>query len=220
MSELISSNPTLNQDNGTSNLDSIVRLTNPLLPALDPKLSGGSVSNLGTPSSLASDKNIATSISVINSKEIDTLILPLSSTSQISISSSEKTSQSSTSEPEIDTLTGLRVSEELLDNSQPDSLTNPSASQSQTLPDILPDIKTNTLNTSESKASVSLNSEKSQANTDSVNNDTEQAKEQVTPTTSQSNTPEASITSSVNNDTEQAKEQVTPTTSQSNTPEA
>jgi hypothetical protein len=176
MSELISSNPTLNQDNGKSNLDRIVGLTNPLLPALDPKLSGGSVSNLGTPSSLASDQNIATSISVINSNETDTLILPLSSTSQTSISSIEKASQSSTSEPEIDTLTGLRVSEKLVDNSQPDSLTNPSASQSQTLPDLLPETKTNTLNTSESEASVSLNSEESQANTDSVNNDTEQAK--------------------------------------------
>lgn len=198
MSELISSNPTLIQDNGTSNLDKIVGLTNPLLPALDPKLSGGSVSNLGTPSSLASDKNIATSISGINNNEADTLILPLSSTSQTSISSSEKTSQSSTSDPENDTLTGLRVSEELVDNSQPDSLTNPSASQSQTLPDTLPETKTNTLNTGESKASVSLNSEESQANTDSVNNDTEQAKGKVTPTTSQSNTPEASITSNEN----------------------
>jgi hypothetical protein len=146
MSELISSNPPLNQDNGKSNLNPIVGLTNPLLPALDPKLSGGSVSNLGTPSSLASDQNIATSISVINSNETDTLILPLSSTSQTSISSIEKASQSSTSEPEIDTLTGLRVSEELVDNSPPDSLTNPSASQSQTLPDILPETKTNTLN--------------------------------------------------------------------------
>ena len=130
MSELISSNLTLNQDNGKSNLEQIVGLTNPLLPALDPKLSVGSDSNLVTSSSLASNQNITTGISVINSKEIDTLILPLSSTSQIGIFSKKKTSQSITTEPKIDILTGLRVSEELVDNSQPDSLTNPSTTSS------------------------------------------------------------------------------------------
>uniref|UniRef100_UPI00312B8540 hypothetical protein n=1 Tax=Microcoleus sp. CAWBG640 TaxID=2841653 RepID=UPI00312B8540 len=130
MIELISSNLILNQDKGKSNLEQIVGLTNPLLPALDPKLSVGSDSNLVTSSSLASKQNITTGISVINSKEIDTLILPLSSTSQIGIFSNKKTSQSIISEPEIDIVTGLRVSEELVDNSQPDSLTNPSTTSS------------------------------------------------------------------------------------------
>ena len=195
MEELISYNATVNLENGKSNLDAILGLTNPLVPALDTKPSVGSVSNLVSPSNLANDQNITTSIYVLNSNEINNEILPLSSTSETSVSSSSgEMSKSSTDGTEIDALTGATVNEALVDNSLPDSLTNPSASESQTLPDI----KTNIPTKSESFASVSLNAEEFQANTDSTNKDSEQAKENVTPTTSHSNTPEASITSNEN----------------------
>jgi chemotaxis protein histidine kinase CheA len=192
--ELISNNATLNLENGKINSDPILGLTNPLVPGLDTKPSAGSVSNLVTPSNLATEKNLTTSIDVANNNEIDTLILPTSSTSEKSVSSIDTTSKSSTSDTEIDALTGLKVSDSLVNNSEPDSLTNPSASQSQTLPES----KTNSLNTSESKASVSLTSEESQANTDSTNKDTEQAKGNLTPTISSSNKPESAITSNEN----------------------
>ncbi|MFB2970133.1 hypothetical protein ACE1CD_14250 [Aerosakkonema sp. BLCC-F183] len=135
MEELISYNATLNQENGKSNLDAMLGLTNPLGSTLDPKPSVGSVSNLATATNLATDPNITTSIYVLNSDEVNTLISPLSSTSQTSDSSSDATSKSSTATPEIDALTGLKLGEVLVDNSKPDSLTNISASQTQTLPD-------------------------------------------------------------------------------------
>ncbi|MEG4333215.1 DUF4114 domain-containing protein, partial [Microcoleus sp. AT9_A2] len=68
----------------------------------------------------------------LKTEEINNVILPVVSTTQTSIFSNDVTSKSSISDTEIDTLTGLKVNEAVID-SKPDSLTNPSASQSQTL---------------------------------------------------------------------------------------
>ena len=177
MEELISYNARLNLDNEKSNLSTIIGLTNPLVPTSDKKTNVGSVDNLVSANDLATKKDISPSISDLKTEELNNVILPPASTSKTSFISNSVTSKYSTADTEIDPLTGLKVNEAVIDNSKPDSLTNPSASQSQTLTGILPDTKTPT---------------------DATNNNTEQPKGNVTSATSQSKTPDASTTSTEN----------------------
>src|ERR687886_67630 len=177
MNELINYNATLNLENENSHLDAVIGSTNPLVPASDKINSGNSVNNSVIAKDSANQKDISPTILDLKVEEINQVILPVSSTTQTSIFSNDITSKSSISDTGIDTLTGLKVNEAVIDNSKPDSLTNPSASQSQTLTGILPDTKTDT---------------------DSTNNKTEQSKGNVTPATSQSKTPDVSITSTEN----------------------
>ena len=177
MNELINYNATLNVENEKSNLDAVIGSTNPLVQASDKIYSGHSVNNSVIANESATQKDISPTILDLKVEEINHVILPVSSTTQTSIFSNDVTSKSSISDTEIDTLTGLKVNEAVIDNSKPDSLTNPSASQSQTLTGFLPDTKTDT---------------------DSTNNKTEQSKGNVTPATSQSKTPDVSITSTEN----------------------
>ncbi|MEG4227075.1 S8 family serine peptidase [Microcoleus sp. N9_B2] len=133
MSELINYNATLNLENEKSNLDAVIGSTNPLVPASDKINSGHSVINSVIANDSATNKDISPTILDLKIEEINNVILPVSSTTQTIIFSTDVTSKSSTSDTRIDTLTGLKLNEAVIDNSKPDSLTNPSASQSQTL---------------------------------------------------------------------------------------
>ncbi|MEG4384069.1 MULTISPECIES: S8 family serine peptidase [unclassified Microcoleus] len=133
MSELINYNATLNLDHEKSNLDAVIGATNALVPASDKINSGNSVNNSVGANDSATIKDILPSILDLKTEEINNVILPSSSTSKTSVFSNDVTSNSSTSDTEIDILTGLKVNEAVIDNSKEDSLTNPSASQSQTL---------------------------------------------------------------------------------------
>ncbi|MEG4818375.1 hypothetical protein, partial [Microcoleus sp. K5-D4] len=135
MSELINYNATLNLDDEKSHLNAVIGSTNALVPASDTKInSGNSVNNSVIANDSATKKDISSpSILDLKVEEINNVILPGSSTTKTSIFLTDVTSQSSTSDTGIDTLTGLKVNEAAIDNTKPDSLTNPSASQSQTL---------------------------------------------------------------------------------------
>ena len=133
MNELINYNATLNLGNEKSNLDAVIGSTNSLVPASDKINNINSVNNSVIAKDSATTKDILPSILDLKSEEINNVILPESSTTKKSIFSNDLTSKSSTSDTGIDTLTGLKVNEAVIDNSTPDSLTNPSASQSQTL---------------------------------------------------------------------------------------
>ncbi|MEG4216181.1 hypothetical protein, partial [Microcoleus sp. Pol14C4] len=133
MSELINYNATLNLDNEKSNLNAVRGSTNAIVPALDKINTGNSVDSSVIAKDLATNKDLSSpSILDLKTEEINNVILP-ASTTKTSIFSNDLTSQSSTSDTGIDSLTGLKVNEAVIDNSKPDSLTNPSASQSQTL---------------------------------------------------------------------------------------
>ena len=162
MNDLINYNATLNLGNKKSNLDAVIESTNSLVPASDKINSVNSVNDSVIANDSATIKNISPSILNLKTEEINNVILPGSSTTQTSIFSNDVISKSTTSDTGIDILTGLKVNEGVIDNSKLDSLTNPSASQSEIL------------------------------------NNTEQPKENVTPATSQSKTPDTSITSSEN----------------------
>jgi len=131
--ELINYNATLKFDKEKSNLDAVIGSTNALALASD-KINNVSYVNS---SLIANDsapiKDKLPSILDLKNEEIDNVILPNSSTTKTSIFSNDLKSQSSTSDTGIDTLTGLKVNEAVIDNSKPDSLTNPSAPQSETL---------------------------------------------------------------------------------------
>ena len=133
MNELINYNATLNLGNEKSNLDAVIGSTNSLVPASDKINNINSVNNSVTAKDSATTKDILPSILDLKSEEINNVILPDYSTPKTSIFSNDLTSKSSTSDTGIDSLTGLKVNEAVIDNSKPDSLTNPSASQSQTL---------------------------------------------------------------------------------------
>ncbi len=133
MNELINYNATLNLGNEKSNLDAVTGSKNSLVPASDKINNINSVNNSVIANDSATTKDVLPSILDLNKEEINNVILPDSSTTKTSIFSNDLTSKSSTSDTGIDTLTGLKVNEAVIDNSKPDSLTNPSASQSQTL---------------------------------------------------------------------------------------
>jgi len=133
VNELINYNATLNLGNEKSNLDAVIGSTNSLVPASDKINNINSVNNSVTAKDSATTKDILPSILDLKSEEINNVILPDYSTPKTSIFSNDLTSKSSTSDTGIDSLTGLKVNEAVIDNSKPDSLTNPSASQSQTL---------------------------------------------------------------------------------------
>ncbi|MEG3956673.1 S8 family serine peptidase [Microcoleus sp. herbarium2] len=133
MKELVNYNATLNLDNEKINLDPVIGSTNPLVPASDKINSGNSVNNSVIANDSATIKDISPSILDLKSEEINNVILPGSSTTKTSVFTNNVTSKSSISDTEIDILTGLKVNEAVIDNSKLDSLTNPSASQSQTL---------------------------------------------------------------------------------------